>query len=72
MKWMIFKRKTQRGLTAGWYALHESNGVGGFFTGEGAWQRAIAFVDEQVRWKRTDERSRLVEEFDVHTLEPTC
>lgn len=52
MKWLIFKRRNERGLTAGWYALHESNGVGAFFpSGQGldGWCKAVAFVDGQVR-----------------------
>lgn len=47
MKWLIFKRRSERGLTAGWYALHESNGVGAFFpSGEGldGWHQAVDFV----------------------------
>jgi hypothetical protein len=47
MKWLIFKRRNERGLSAGWYALHESNGTGAFFpSGQGldGWNNAVEFV----------------------------
>lgn len=50
MKWLIFKRRSERGLTAGWYALHESTGVGAFFpSGQGleGWMQAVEFVQDQ-------------------------
>lgn len=52
MKWLIFKRRAARGLTAGWYALHESNGTGAFFpSGEGltGWNQAVEFVAAMTR-----------------------
>jgi len=52
MKWLIFKRRSERGLTAGWYALHEANGTGAFFPSgdelEG-WRNAVEFVSTMTR-----------------------
>jgi hypothetical protein len=58
MKWQVFKRCTKTGETRGWYALHESNGVGGLFVGPTGWADAMAFVNHQIRaeyWRRVRE-----------------
>jgi hypothetical protein len=52
-KWLVFKKEPSDGaVSQAWYALHESNGVGGLFVGPDAWTQAMGFVNEQIRRER--------------------